>query len=149
MLEFIQFTSRSFLGGTKRCGFDPWVGKILWRRAWHPTPVFSPGKSHGQRSLVGYSSWDHKESEQHAHMYSGFKYCQIPRILRIKLQMINLEISHENLMPRNPVDNFGIGKSRKISILINCGKKFNTTFLWLLNIEYVLWSVNPDSLIFI
>ena len=29
-------------------GFDPWVGKILWRRKWHPTPVFLPGKSHAQ-----------------------------------------------------------------------------------------------------
>jgi len=36
------------------CGLDPWVGKILWRRAWQPTPVFLPGESHGQRSLAGY-----------------------------------------------------------------------------------------------
>jgi len=43
-----------------RCGFDPWVRKIPWRRAWQPTPVFLPGESHGQRSLVGYSLWDHK-----------------------------------------------------------------------------------------
>ena len=34
-------------------GFDHWVGKILWRRAWHFTPVFMPGESHGQRSLAG------------------------------------------------------------------------------------------------
>ena len=33
----------------KRRGFDPWVGKIPWRRQWHPTPVFLPGESHGQR----------------------------------------------------------------------------------------------------
>jgi len=39
----------------KRHGFDPWVGKMPWRREWLPTPVFLPGKSHGQRSLVGYS----------------------------------------------------------------------------------------------
>ena len=39
----------------KTHGFDPWVGKILWRRAWRPTPVLLPGESHGQRSLVGYS----------------------------------------------------------------------------------------------
>ena len=38
----------------KRLGFAPWVGKIPWRRAWQPTPVFPPGESHGQRSLVGY-----------------------------------------------------------------------------------------------
>ena len=47
----------------KRLGFDPWVGKIPWRRAWHPTPVFSTGESCGQRSLAGYSSWGHKESD--------------------------------------------------------------------------------------
>ena len=35
--------------------FDPWVGKIPWRRKWQPTPVFLPGKSHEQRSLVGHS----------------------------------------------------------------------------------------------
>ena len=34
---------------------DPWLGKIPWRRKWQPTPVFLPGESHGQRSLVGYS----------------------------------------------------------------------------------------------
>ena len=44
----------------RRRGFDPWVRKSLWRRKWQPTPVFLPGKSHGQRSLAGYSSWDHK-----------------------------------------------------------------------------------------
>jgi len=38
-----------------RWGFDPWVEKILWRRAWQPTPVFLLGEPHGQRSLVGYS----------------------------------------------------------------------------------------------
>ena len=36
----------------KRCGFDPWVGKTPWRRKWQPTPVFLPGNSHGQRSLM-------------------------------------------------------------------------------------------------
>ena len=39
-------------GIRKRCGFDPWVGKIPWRREWQPTPVFLPGESHGQRSLM-------------------------------------------------------------------------------------------------
>ena len=37
---------------TKRGKFNPWVGKILWSRKWQPTPVFLPGKSHGQRNLV-------------------------------------------------------------------------------------------------
>ena len=43
--------------------FDPWVGKIPWRRKWQPTLVFLPGESHGQRSLVGYSPYGHKESD--------------------------------------------------------------------------------------
>ena len=47
----------------RRHGFDPWVGKIPWRRKWQPTPVFLPGKSHGQRSLVGYSPRGLKESD--------------------------------------------------------------------------------------
>ena len=45
----------------KRPGFDPWVGKIPWRRAWQPTPVSLPGESYGQRSLEGYSPWCCKE----------------------------------------------------------------------------------------
>ena len=45
----------------KRCGFHSWVKKILWRRKWQPIPVFLPGESHGQRSLVGYSSWGCKD----------------------------------------------------------------------------------------
>ena len=44
----------------KRHRFDPWVGETSWRRAWQPTPVFLPGKSHGQWSLAGYSPWGHK-----------------------------------------------------------------------------------------
>ena len=49
-----------------RLMFNPWVGKILWRRKWQPTPVFLLGKSHGQRTLVGYSprgctEWDTTE----------------------------------------------------------------------------------------
>ena len=40
--------------GHKRCGFEPWVGKIPWRRAWQPTQVFLPGEYHEQQSLAGY-----------------------------------------------------------------------------------------------
>ena len=49
--------------GDKRGGFNGWVGKISWRRARDPTPVFLLGESHGQRSLVGYSPWGRKESD--------------------------------------------------------------------------------------
>ena len=48
----------------KRHRLVPWVGKISWRRRkWQPAPAFLPGKSHGQRSLVGHSSWGRKGSE--------------------------------------------------------------------------------------
>ena len=47
----------------KRCRFDPWVGKISWRRKWQPTRIFWPGKAHGQRSLVGYSPQGLKQSD--------------------------------------------------------------------------------------
>ena len=65
-VNFLEFKalsySEDFPGGSdgevsclqwRRPGFDPWVGKILWRRKWQPTPGLLPGKSHGQRSVVG------------------------------------------------------------------------------------------------
>ena len=51
-------------------GFDPWVEKTPWRRAWLPTPVFLPGEFHGQRSLLGYRPQGHKESYIHTYMES-------------------------------------------------------------------------------
>ena len=72
---FKQFHSgMDFPGGTsgkesawqcrrhRRCRFDPWVRKILWRRKWQPTPVFFAKKSNGQRNLVGYNPKGCKES---------------------------------------------------------------------------------------
>ena len=47
--------------------FNPWVGKIPWRRKWQLTPVFLPKNSHGERSLAGYSLWGHKESDRDKH----------------------------------------------------------------------------------
>ena len=47
----------------QRCRFDSWVRKIPWRRKWQAIPVFLPEESHGQRSLVGYSPKDRKESD--------------------------------------------------------------------------------------
>ena len=45
----------------ERCKFNLGVRKIPWSRKWQPIPVFLPGKPHGQRNLVGYSPWGHKE----------------------------------------------------------------------------------------
>ena len=55
----IHLQGRSY----RRCGFDPWVGRIPWRRKWLPTPVLLPGKCHGERSLVGCSWWGCQESD--------------------------------------------------------------------------------------
>ena len=54
----------------KRCEFDPHVGKIPWSRKRHPTPVFLRGKLHGQRSLVGYHPWGHKELDMTEHTHT-------------------------------------------------------------------------------
>ena len=58
----------------RRSGFNPWVGKIPWRRKWQPIPVLLPGKSHGQRILIGPSSWGLKELDMterlHFHFYT-------------------------------------------------------------------------------
>ena len=52
--------------------FDPWVGKIPWRREWQPTPVLLPGEFHGQRSLAGYSPWDCRVRHDLATFYFTF-----------------------------------------------------------------------------
>ena len=64
----------------RRHRFHPWVRKISWRRKWQPTPVSLPGKSHGQRSLVGYSLWICKESD----------ICLYPLLISIKFLVFSL-----------------------------------------------------------
>ena len=58
----------------RTCRFYPWVRKIPSRRKWQPTPLFLPGKSHGQRSLVGYSPWGrrvrHDWGAEHTHIHN-------------------------------------------------------------------------------
>ena len=59
-----------------RHSFDPRVRKIPWSRKWEPTPVFLPGKFHGQRSLAGYTvhgaakSWTQLHTHTHAHTHT-------------------------------------------------------------------------------
>ena len=74
-LHFIdeETSGKSICLQCTRPGFDPWLGKISGRRAWQLTPVFLPGKSHGQRSLVDCSLWLHKEletTERHTHTHT-------------------------------------------------------------------------------
>ena len=88
--------------GDMRHGFSPWIGKVPRRKAWEPTPVFLPGESHGQRSLVGCSSQGHKQSDttettKHTHThpvtnttellsrFNGFKVFQNQMFIESKL----------------------------------------------------------------
>ena len=65
----------------KRFWFDPWVGKITWRRKWQPIPVFLPGKSHGQRSLSGYSPWACKDSDMTEPSMHTHTHTHTPQVL--------------------------------------------------------------------
>ena len=89
------------VGGLKRCGFDPWVGEIPWRREWQPTPVFLPGESHGQKSLVGYGaiglqSIRHKQLGTHTsglYIFRSHAYWECLQALENKLSW-NSETAH-------------------------------------------------------
>ena len=61
--------------------------RLPWRRKWQPTPVFLPGRSHGQRSLVGYSPWGRKESDTtgRLHFLSFFHHLSLSRLLGITI----------------------------------------------------------------
>ena len=70
-LQFTGFHGSSEVKASAR--FDPWVGKIPWRRKWQPTPVFLPGESHGERSLVGYSPRGHKDLDMTEQLHFHFQ----------------------------------------------------------------------------
>ena len=82
--HYILTSIRSTLHACRICrrrGFDPWVGKILWRKSWQPTPAFLPGESNGQRNPAGSSLWGHKEwdtTEQLTLSLSGALYMHVP-----------------------------------------------------------------------
>ena len=61
----------------RRCLFNPWVRKILWRRKWQPNPVFLPGESHGQRHFMGYSPQGLKELGVTEHACTGYQKGQL------------------------------------------------------------------------
>ena len=75
--------------GLRRHRFDPWAGKISWKRKGQPTPVFLPGISQRQRSLVGYSSWGHRELDmtEHTHTHTHRASTQeSPGLFNVKTQ---------------------------------------------------------------
>ena len=74
----VSFRVQGFLGSSdgkaSACNEETLVGKIPWRRKWQPIPVLLPGKSHGQRNLVGYSPWGCKKSDitEQPHFHFSF-----------------------------------------------------------------------------
>ena len=92
----------------RRLGFDHWVEKIPWRRTWQPIPIFSPGKSHGQRRLEGYSPLGCKESDraegtQHARTHTctndstvslSLGFCAFSMALSLSFPPLRLCIAH-------------------------------------------------------
>ena len=60
--------------------------KIPWRRKWQPTPVFLPGESHGQKSLVGYSPWNCEESDMTEHACTHMS----QQTFSVKVHIVNI-----------------------------------------------------------
>ena len=92
-LEHVNDTLHGFPGGSdgnkfclqrRRCRFNPWVGRIPWRREWLLTPVFLLGEISGQRSLAGYSPWGHKESDTTERLTHSKKYYLMQQATVIK-----------------------------------------------------------------
>ena len=81
----------------KRCGFDPWVGKIPCRRTWQPTVVFLPRESHGQKNLMGYSQQGCTEqdmTEATQHTRGGFHCNKVNYFSDLKLLMNSHSLFH-------------------------------------------------------
>ena len=86
------FTSLSVCLQCGRPGFDPWVGKIPWRRKWQPTPVFLPGESHGRRSLEGYSPRGRKELDMTEQLH--FPSCKMDSPVQMSSFFVALILWH-------------------------------------------------------
>jgi len=106
---WLRWSSDCLQSGRPR--FNPWVRKIPWRRIWQPTPVFLPGESHGQRSLVGYGPWGHKELDtterlhfhlrDHQHL-PGVRIRHIQPVLKshlVILSQLNICIPYDPSVP--------------------------------------------------
>ena len=84
-------------------GSIPGLRRCPWRREWQPTPVFLPGEFHGQRSLVGYSPWNHKEldtteelthTHTHTHTHTNYQYSQCDETVTESKYSVQIFTSH-------------------------------------------------------
>ena len=104
-------SSRESACKCRRCGFDPWIGKIPWSRKWQPTPVFLHGKFHGKRSLGGYIQWGHTVGQAWAHaqqqlFHRDFHECSfVPLCMKFLLRIyFRDQLSHHLLnIPPGPL----------------------------------------------
>ena len=105
----------------RRHEFDTRMGKLPCRRAWQPTPVFLPGESQGQRSLVGNSPWGHKELDtteatKHAQTYKT----KSPRVYKYKCidRKYILKYVLENLcLKRRKEEGWKLGKGKNFNLI--------------------------------
>ena len=112
----------------RRCRFDPWVGKIPWRRKWQSTSVFLPEEPHGQRCLVAYSPWGHKETDMTKHIWPHSLEPMV-RIWRLK-SILSLLIVFNSLMWKHRNTWLSLPSTEFWDILL-CG----TAVAWLTNTD--------------
>ena len=75
-------------GRHERDTFNPWAGKIPWRRTWQHTPACLPGESHGQRSLAGHRPWGRQEWDATEHTYIYSRVLFTFRVKRAKMKLL-------------------------------------------------------------
>ena len=116
-----------------QCGrlrFEPWVGQILWRRKWQPTPVFLPGKSCGQRSLAGYSPLGCQESDMTHQLKNDRNPCLLTRHLWCTRYYVQCFACTASFNPHN------LGISEKVMA------PRSSTLAW-----KIPWMAEPDRLL--
>ena len=87
----------------RRCRFHPWVRKFPWRRKWQPIPVFLPGKSHRQRSLVGYRPQGCKESDTNEKLNYHHSLTNFMKLILSKLRTVGTAQSQMTVSVSNSI----------------------------------------------
>ena len=139
------------LPATRETWFDPWLGKISWRRACQPISVFLPGEFHVQRSLVGYSPWACKELDMtewlstHAHsrvlvIWSSLTSCPISDFSFLQ----HSDSSHKILVLSGSPSHWHIFKQKCMPYFLEW-RLICKTFLLLFSVPgiwTILWQIN-------
>ena len=124
-----------------RDGFNPWVGKIPWKRKWQSTPVLLSGIFHGQRSLVAFSPWGHKKSDvtDHTHTHTQVNEFQINQ-QKSNLNHQNREAnSHRKRIPQH---------CQKFILFLSAFSKiaYNILPVWQLSGERKILTLSLDTI---